>query len=54
MLGVAAALAVTLGATTAAKADGHAVVIGDIVGDQASTGDIVSYGLGPKLSLIHI
>ena len=45
LLVVAAAISLATGITGAANAD---VGISDIVDDQSSTGDIVSYGLGPR------
>jgi len=47
VLALTSAMAVALTAyVPQASADG--VNIGDVMGDQASTGDIVSYGLGPR------
>jgi len=46
MLALAGAMAVSFGTASTVSADG--VQIDDIVGDQATTGDIVSYGLGPR------
>jgi len=45
ILALASGIAAATGLAGTASAD---VGIGDIVGDQATTGDIVSYGLGPR------
>jgi len=47
LLALASTLTVALTAI-APHANADNVNIGDIVGDQATTGDIVSYGLGPR------
>ena len=45
ILTIAGAVAAAIGLSTTASAE---VSVNDIVGDQATTGDIVSYGLGPR------